>query len=124
MAYKIGDKVWVKPIDWQDLIGVVIGFQQVEPYNPIIEIDYLDKKIIKAFSLNEINPFVENNFKKQIITILQDNSKDGWDGNIEAVAYVDFEKVAKDLEAMFSKSIGLNIEDKLCSNCKFKTEQN
>ena len=55
MKYKIGDKVWIKPMDHSDLKGVVTGFQEVEPYDPIIDGIAYGNKFSNAFSLNRIN---------------------------------------------------------------------
>ena len=57
MKYEIGQKVWVKPIDASDLEGIVIGFQKVEPYHPIVEAKYCGRKFKNAFDLDRINPF-------------------------------------------------------------------
>jgi len=70
MKYKIGDKVWVKPTDSGDLEGIIIGFQKVEPYNPIIEVEYLGRKVTNAFCLNRINHFEEGKVKPVYIRVI------------------------------------------------------
>ena len=70
MKYKIEDKVWVKPIDGGDLEGVVIDFQKVEPYNPIVEFEYLGKKMSNSFSLNRINPIDNGKVKPVYVRII------------------------------------------------------
>ena len=70
MKYKIGDKVWIKPIDSGDLEGVVIGFQNVEPYNPIVEFEYCGEKRSNSFSLNRINPFDNGKVKPMYIRVI------------------------------------------------------
>jgi hypothetical protein len=70
MKYEIGQKVWVKPIDSNDLEGVVVGFQKVEPYNPIIEAEYCGRKIKNAFDLHRINPFEEGKVKPVYIRVV------------------------------------------------------
>ena len=70
MKYKIGQKVWVKPIDSNDLEGVVVGFQKVEPYSPIIEAEYFGRKIKNAFDLHRINHFEKGKVKPVYIRIV------------------------------------------------------
>jgi hypothetical protein len=70
MEYKIGDRVWVKPVDAGDLEGVVTGFQKVEPYDPIVEFEYCGKKMSNAFSLNRINPFKKGKVKPVYVRII------------------------------------------------------
>lgn len=40
--------------------------------------------------------------KKEIIKILEQNAKEGWNGDVEAVGYVDFESVAEQLVKLFA----------------------
>ena len=70
MKYEIGQKVWVKPIDSADLEGVVVGFQKVEPYNPIIEVEYCGRKIKNAFDPHRINPFEKGKVKPVYIRVV------------------------------------------------------
>lgn len=43
--------------------------------------------------------------KNEILEILQNNAKEGWNGDVEAIGYVDFEKVAEELSDNFLKNI-------------------
>jgi len=52
------------------LEGVVVGFQKVEPYNPIIEAEYCGRKIKNAFDLHRINPFEEGKVKPVYIRVV------------------------------------------------------
>lgn len=70
IKYEIGDKVWVKPIDFSDLKGVVIGHQKVKPYNPIVECKINGKPINNAFDLDRINPRKDGKVKPVYIRIL------------------------------------------------------
>jgi hypothetical protein len=70
MEYKIGDKVWVKPIDAGDLEGVIVGFQKVEPYDPIVEFEYAGEKRKGVFTLNRINPFNDGKVKPIYVRIV------------------------------------------------------
>lgn len=68
--YEIGQKVWVKPTDSSDLEGSVIGFQKVEPYDPIVEVDFNGDKRTSAFSLNRINPHEDGKVKPVYIRVI------------------------------------------------------
>ena len=68
--YEIGDRVWVKPIDSNDLEGKVVGFQKVEPYNPIIEAEYFGRTIKNAFDLNRISHFDDGKVEPVYIRII------------------------------------------------------
>jgi len=70
MGYKIGQKVWVKPVDAGDLEGIVKRFKKVEPYLPIIEFEYGGKTMSSAFSLNRINPHEEGKVEPVYIRVI------------------------------------------------------
>lgn len=70
MKYEIGQKVWIKPVDTGDLEGVVIKFQKVEPYDPIIEFEYCGKKMSNAFSPNRINPHEKGKVEPVYIRVI------------------------------------------------------
>jgi len=70
MKYKIGQKVWIKPVDAGDLEGVIKGFQKVEPYNPIVEFEYGGKTMSSAFTENRINPHEEGKVEPVYMRII------------------------------------------------------
>jgi hypothetical protein len=70
MKYKLGDKVWVKPVDAGDLEGVVIGFTKIEPILPIVEFEYAGYKSTSVFDLHRIRPHAEGKVEPVYIRIV------------------------------------------------------
>lgn len=70
MKYEIGQKVWIKPVDAGDLEGVVVGFQKIEPYDPIVEFEYAGEKRKNAFSPQRINPFEKGKVEPVYVRII------------------------------------------------------
>ena len=64
-------------------------------------------KHLKQF--NEVNE--TKSIEDKIVKILEKNAKEGWNGDVEAVGYIDFEKVAKQINKMFSKLEAYAIRD-------------
>lgn len=70
MKYEIGQKVWIKPVDAEDLEGVVIDFQKVEPYSPIVEFEYAGKKRKNSFCTERISPFENGKVKPVYVRVI------------------------------------------------------
>jgi hypothetical protein len=70
MKYTIAQKVWIKPIDAGDLEGVIIGFQKVEPFDPIVEFEWCGEIRSNAFSLCRINPHEDGKVKPVYIRVI------------------------------------------------------
>lgn len=64
--FKIGDIIWVNPIDAPVSKGKVVGFQKVEPFDPIVKgkTPY-GTKFENAFSLDRINPYRKGKYFKE-----------------------------------------------------------
>ena len=69
-GYKIGDTVWIKPVDAGDLKGKIKGFQMVDDYLPIVEFEYCGKKISNAFTLQRISPYKKGKVKPVYIRVI------------------------------------------------------
>lgn len=68
--YKIGQKVWIKPIDAGDLEGTIIGFQEIEPYKTIVEFEYGGATLKNAFSFERINPYENGRVKPVYVRVI------------------------------------------------------
>lgn len=68
--YKIGDKVWVKPVDAGDLKGEVVRFQVVGDKLPIVEFEYCGEIKSSAFDFARISPLEEGPVKPVYIRII------------------------------------------------------
>jgi len=57
IKYTVGKEVWVRPMDSGLLKGVVVGFELVEPYDPIVKVELRNGGTLdNAFSLDRISP--------------------------------------------------------------------
>ena len=57
--YKVGDKVWVNPIDAAPRVGVIDSFTSIEPYLPIVAFEYCGFELKNKFTLDRIELFDE-----------------------------------------------------------------
>lgn len=76
--YKVGDTVWIKPLDAGDIKGKIKGFQHEsvregkyghEPL-PIVEFEYCGKIHSNAFDLERISPYRKGKVKPVYIRII------------------------------------------------------
>ena len=70
MEYKLEDKVWVKPTDTGDLEGVIVGFQKLEPYKPIVEVEYMGEKTTLVLDFERINHYDDGKVKPVYIRVI------------------------------------------------------
>lgn len=64
--FKIGEIVWVNPVDHKIIKAKVIGFQKVDPYNPIVEGKTSAGENFKsAFYPDRINHYREGKYFKE-----------------------------------------------------------
>lgn len=63
---KIGEVVWVNPNDAPVSKAKIVGFQKVEPFDPIVEgITPNGTKFKNSFSPNRINKYREGKYFKE-----------------------------------------------------------
>jgi len=66
--YEVGDVVWVAPKNWCDVKGVVVSFQKISPYLPVVELKLkVGSKIHithSVFDWDRISPYRKGRVRK------------------------------------------------------------